>query len=353
MIYHIKKIDAVYSSRDEERNWALGYVEKKYIKRTVVDVYTETKEQVTFNMARFNEIYKKLSKHKVYSSFKIPKKTGGFRQIDAPDDETKENLRELTDLIKHYVPLVHPKAYAYVEKKWCKNMIEYHQKNNSRWFLKLDFKDFFGSWDKSAITYYLSFVHPFNQNPKLCKMIAEMAVLPDEDKLPQGSPLSPYLTNILMISIDYEFNRICNIHQLIYTRYADDILISSKLDFEYKPFVEFLTHMLPINLHFSDKKTRYGSRAGQNWNLGMMLNKDNNITVGYRNNKKLKAMLHNFFQNKVTSYDELTKLRGIIEHYRQINPETTQNMIQKYEEKHDKSFTKKYKTLLKRAIETH
>jgi hypothetical protein len=45
------------------------------------------------------------------------------------------------------------------------------------------------------------------------------------------------------------------------------------------------------------KKTRYGSIAGSNWNLGLMLNKDNNITVGYEKKKTLNAMLNNFLRD--------------------------------------------------------
>ena len=45
--------------------------------------------------------------------------------------------------------------------------------------------------------------------------------------LPQGAPTSPMLANLAVISFDGEVNEIANWHGLIYTRYADDIALST------------------------------------------------------------------------------------------------------------------------------
>ena len=47
-------------------------------------------------------------------------------------------------------------------------------------------------------------------------------------------------------------------------------------------------------LQLNREKSRCGSIAGSNWNLGLMLNKDNNITIGHKNKMKLKAKINNF-----------------------------------------------------------
>lgn len=46
--------------------------------------------------------------------------------------------------------------------------------------------------------------------------------------LPQGTPISPMITNIMMIPIDYKlFNSLHDEEStFVYTRYADDMLIS-------------------------------------------------------------------------------------------------------------------------------
>ena len=96
--------------------------------------------------------------------------------------------------------------------------------------------------------------------------------------LPQGTPISPFITNVMMIAIDHKIsNTLRNFDnkRFVYTRYADDLLISCKIDFN-KDLVQKLVAdtLSEFNAPFGIKaeKTRYGSSAGRNWNLGLMLN---------------------------------------------------------------------------------
>ena len=46
-------------------------------------------------------------------------------------------------------------------------------------------------------------------------------------KLPQGAPSSPIVSNLICAKMDSEFQRFAKQHGLFYTRYADDITLSS------------------------------------------------------------------------------------------------------------------------------
>ena len=59
-----------------------------------------------------------------------------------------------------------------------------------------------------------------------------------------------------------------------YTRYADDILISKTIEFDWQEVVRQVQIILPPGLNIKSNKTRYGSSNGSNWNLGLMYNKD-------------------------------------------------------------------------------
>ena len=92
-------------------------------------------------------------------------------------------------------------------------------------------------------------------------------------RLPQGSPISPLITNIMMIPIDLEIAKWCREQKphLVYTRYADDILISSEFNFKWHEVQLKLIEILkkfetPFSLNA--EKTRYGSSAGRNWKSG-------------------------------------------------------------------------------------
>ena len=77
---------------------------------------------------------------------KCIKRTGGFRTIDAPNDELKTFMREISrTIIRDFKLIPHDSAYAYVKKRSVIDAVKEHQENKSRWFLKIDLKDFFGS----------------------------------------------------------------------------------------------------------------------------------------------------------------------------------------------------------------
>ena len=81
-----------------------------------------------------------------FISFKIPKRAGGTRTINAPTPELNEYHRILLNLWqnKHKI-LAHDCAYGYVKGRSTVDAVFQHKQNNSRWFLKVDIKDFFGS----------------------------------------------------------------------------------------------------------------------------------------------------------------------------------------------------------------
>jgi len=72
---------------------------------------------------------------------------------------------------------------------------------------------------------------------------------------------------------------------MVYTRYADDLLISGRQGFSADEAQNVVGEVLAyFHAPFAVKpeKTRYGSRSGSNWNLGVVLNKDKEITIGWR-----------------------------------------------------------------------
>lgn len=262
-----------------------------------------------------------------YKTFKIPKRSGGFREIDAPNDELKVIQKRIAKFITNklkYLPSNN--AYGFTKNRNCKLAMEQHQKNGSKYFLKLDIHDFFNSTTKEIILREM--------NRHWC-----FAILPDnlkdfwltlctkENVLPQGSPASPVFANIVLHEFDLWLDE--NLKKLdkdmVYTRYADDLLISSKNKFHQniKEIVDNISAKLKdYNLTLSEHKTRYGTNAGRNWNLGIMYNKDNNLTVGYRQKKLFKNILHNAETGKIEVTEEFkNKLQGQLAYAAYIEPE--------------------------------
>jgi len=51
-------------------------------------------------------------------------------------------------------------------------------------------------------------------------------------QLPQGTPTSPYIANLIFIPADLKIAEFCQSHQITYTRFVDDLVFSSQVDFE-------------------------------------------------------------------------------------------------------------------------
>lgn len=285
----------------------------------------------------------------MYYEFKIPKRTGGFRTIDAPNPELKEAQYKILYELKRMRIQAHDSAWAYIKGRDIVGALKEHQANNSRWFLKLDLKDFFGSCTREVIKERLGMLYPFafmdtTHLESLTGAISFIGM--KEGKLPQGTPLSPYLTNLLMVSIDYEINHLLNDvattglkkQKYVYTRYADDILISAKESFDWNHLVIMLKEHIFAGTGFTikDEKTRYGSNAGRNWNLGVMYNKDNQLTVGTKRKKQLKQSIYNFINNSESfSIEDVQVLLGQLSWLRNVEPEYFEGLMQYYLHKID------------------
>lgn len=300
-----------------------------------------------------------------YYTFMIPKHSGGYRRIDAPVDELKEALRELKQLFEQMMGgnTYHTSAFAYIPKRSCLDLVQTRFKNNDvRWTLKTDFSDFFGSINYDWAIKQLSHIYPFCeimefQNGREALMGC-MRLCFLSGRLPQGTPISPMLTNILMIPIDFrlyngmlkhatDITRFDKQHdgvnyKLIYSRYADDIYIGSKVGFQFMDVIEYMKKVLrefDAPFEIKPQKTKYGSNAGKNFILGYMYNGEGNITLGHKQKKLIKAMINNFaldYKNNPGNINraELYSTLGYMARLKEVEPEYYEKLIAASNEKY-------------------
>lgn len=147
----------------------------------------------------FNSAHEKLfeaDRKSLYAEFYIPKKSGGLRKIDAPNEELKSALRDLKIIFENeFNMLHHTSAYAYVKNRCTIDALKRHQANESKWFLKTDFSNFFGSTTLEFTMRMVSQIFPFSEVVKTgegragLERALSLAFL--DGGLPQGTPLSP------------------------------------------------------------------------------------------------------------------------------------------------------------------
>lgn len=284
----------------------------------------------------------------LYRTFNIPKRNGGYRTICAPKDNLMQQLRVLKALLEnHFCVLYHSCAYAYIHNRSTLNCVQRHQQNHSKWFAKFDVSSFFDSINLQFTMHMLSLIVPFNEfiNDSVLRDVLSLAFL--NNALPQGTPISPLISNIVMLPIDeYINNTLSSIRSdFVYTRYADDIIVSSKSWFDricvrqciMRAFNEFNA---PFKL--KHEKEKFMSSSNSNWCLGLMLNKDDRITIGHDTKKRFKSMLHHYICDRLNGIyhdkHELETLSGTIAYYKMVEPDYINYIIYRYNTKYNVDF---------------
>lgn len=258
-----------------------------------------------------------------FRSFEIPKKSGGVRIITAPHDPNYQwILRVLAEMLEHaYTPSDH--AMGFVKNRSVKLNAQAHEGKN--YVFNLDLKDFFPSIRQARVCARLQ-CPPFSLNRELATTIAGLVSMrlettsPTETHvsfvLPQGSPVSPLLTNAICDSLDHQLAGLARRFGLTYTRYADDITFSS-MHHVYHADGEFISELHRIiqrqGFTINDKKTRLQKRGTRQEVTGLVVNQRANVTKQYM------ADLRNLFY-MWERYGYTLAFHKWREHYRKHGP---------------------------------
>ncbi|PZV86346.1 reverse transcriptase (RNA-dependent DNA polymerase) [Algoriphagus aquaeductus] len=182
---------------------------------------------------------------KRYQTFIIKKKSGADRTIHAPVKGLKSLLQSL-NLVLQCIHEPHEAATGFVLEKSIVDNAKKHVGHH--YVLNIDLKDFFHSFDLYRVKFGLlnevwgiKTISKFRkENGASFQKMDELAFLMAslcthsfeidgelKTVLPQGSPTSPTMTNILCKKLDRRLTGLANRFGATYTRYADDITFSS------------------------------------------------------------------------------------------------------------------------------
>ena len=248
---------------------------------------------------------------KRYAQFIVKKKSGGERIINAPVGGLKSILRVLNFILQcMYEP--HNAATGFVLDKSIVDNAKIHV--GSHYVFNLDLKDFFHSFDRNRVK--MGFIsEPFLLNvarEPLAFLLASLCTHPFEVNgetktvLPQGSPTSPTITNILCKKLDRRLTGLAKRFGAKYSRYADDITFSSFQNIynnpDFKKELERIIledNLLTINgkqvefgpkLNLNPDKTRLQKSVHRQEVTGLIVNEKANVRQRYV--KQIRMWLH-------------------------------------------------------------
>ena len=157
------------------------------------------------------------------------------------------------------------------------------------------------------------------------------------DALPQGSPTSPALSNIVMRRFDDQIGRWCNQRQITYTRYCDDMTFSSDRPL-YGVYQKVKKMLFEMGFELNEAKTHFISNADRQTVTGLVVNEKLSIPSSYKRNLRQEiyytlkfgiedSIVHgnrlNFLEDgqPIRCPTYMTHLIGSVQYVLQIEPE--------------------------------
>jgi len=302
----------------------------------------------------------------MYKTFFVNKKRSGKRKISQPTAKLKILQKALVRKLQDKLPThLCAKAYKENENGILENA-KAHSKN--KYFLKLDFCDFFPSikakdfnklleehnyslpdrinfiktafyFDKRLNKQRTNYIYKklrdknFNKsnNEELLQLMTEE--YSNEFELSIGAPSSPFISNVMLYNFDCTLNKWTQSKNMTYTRFADDITISSKDKIDYKEITNKIQNILLKldypKLELNEKKQKQLSLNNRVTITGLNITSENKISIGRKKKKEIRAMIYRYTNNKL-SKDKLKILRGWLAYCNSVEKKFLNSMKEKY-----------------------
>lgn len=150
----------------------------------------------------------------------IPKRNGGRRQISIPS-YTLHIVQKwiLFNILNKLTPSDQAMAFRRGKEYGAKQNANCHAE--TLYGLSIDLKDFFPSISARKVFTIFSDI---GYNDFAATLLTNLCTL--NGCLPQGSPCSPSIANLVALTLDHRLFGLCQKRGIIYTRYADDMYFS-------------------------------------------------------------------------------------------------------------------------------
>ena len=212
-----------------------------------------------------------------YRSFKIPKRNNKFRTIHEP----LPSLKEIQTWILHYIltpaskKFVSPVAKAFMPKLSIRDNARFHR--GQKILVCLDLKDFFDTVSFPQV-YHIFCLLGYKKN--VATLLTRLCLL--KNKLPQGAPTSPMLSNFVFKFYDDLIINFCTSRGIRYTRYADDLTFSG--DFNPGEIIRYVESVLShTQFKINAAKTKVLTKAKRQQVTGVVVNQKIQVSRDYRN----------------------------------------------------------------------
>jgi hypothetical protein len=266
-----------------------------------------------------------------YHEFTIPKRDGTERTIAHPSRPLKALQRFLARNLFGVAP-VHSAATAYMTGSNIRDNAARHA--HTKFTVRLDFADFFPSFTAASVSNFVmglseKYLVPLTEEDVkfVCNIVCRHGILPI------GAPSSPKITNAMMFDFDERAFQFARDSGAVYTRYADDIFVSSN---DHERLLKCVSrvrdlvtdHSLPP-LRLKEEKTLHLSRAGHRSITGLVITPDGSVSLGRDRKREIRTLVYLALSGKIKP-DERLYLSGLLAFCYGVEPDFIDRIGRKY-----------------------
>jgi hypothetical protein len=162
-----------------------------------------------------------------------------------------------------------------------------------------------------------------------------------------GSPSSPILSNALLYDFDRKWANICSENAAQYTRYADDIYLSTRLPNVLSDVMlalkKDLVEMQGFRFEINTEKDVFTSRRRLRRVTGVVLTPKGSLSIGREKKRIVKALIYQALNAKLDA-QRIQSLLGLLSHVGSVDPAFSQCLLRKYGETYRKTLASLLKT---------
>ena len=265
-----------------------------------------------------------------YKTYRIPKRSGGTREISQPSKDLKIIQRYILEKFLSSKFKFHQCATAYQKNKNIADNARPHLHNS--YLLKMDFSDFFPSIKAADFVGYLRSAEialSEQEASDLARLFFKHTNL--GLRLSIGSPGSPAISNALLMTFDSRVHGMVSEREISYTRYSDDMTFSTNLKdvlFEIPLLIENILQALPYPiLSINKDKTIFSSKKFNRHVTGVTISNDGKMSIGHQNKRILRTRV---FEVSKLSVVKIAQLKGYLSFINQIEPDFILKLRSKY-----------------------
>jgi RNA-directed DNA polymerase len=262
-------------------------------------------------------------------------------KIFSPSLKLKKYLQFLNKYIFDYAKINENVVYSYRQDKSPFDAVEKHAQN--KYFFQTDIKDFFSSinandveivFDNNLDTTSISDIQYYKNH------LLRLTTI--QGRLPIGFPTSPNISNTCLFSFDNELEAFCIDQGITYTRYSDDIILSSNNRDILAPARDFVVNKLKLfygeRIAINHKKTKFTHKGGKIKLLGLVILPSGKVSVDMKMKSHLEILLHFYINDRERYADYLknnydgdpAKISGQLNHINAIDSFYLDKLRKKY-----------------------